>query len=44
MSTLIWVIIVVAAFVVAAIVGFLLGNTYRKNIAEAKIGYYSYGF
>ena len=38
MSTLVWVIIVVAAFVVAAIVGFLLGNTYRKNIAEAKIG------
>ena len=38
MSTLVWVIIVVAAFVIAAIVGFALGNVYRKNIAEAKVG------
>ena len=38
MSTLVWVIIVVLAFVIAAVVGFALGNAYRKNIAEAKVG------
>ncbi|MBO4863095.1 MAG: ribonuclease Y [Eubacterium sp.] len=38
LPTVIWVIIVVAAFVIAAIVGFAIGNAYRKNIAEAKIG------
>ena len=38
MSTLVWVIIVVAVFVLAAIAGFMAGNAYRKNIAEAKIG------
>ena len=38
MSTLVWVIIVVATFVIAAVVGFALGNAYRKNIAEAKVG------
>ena len=38
MSTLIWVIIVISVFVIAGIVGFFAGSTYRKNIAEAKIG------
>ena len=35
---IVWVIIVVAAFVIALIIGCLIGNAYRKNIAEAKIG------
>ena len=38
LSTLVWVIIVVAVFVIAAIAGFAAGNAYRKNVAEAKIG------
>ena len=38
MSTLVWVIIVVAAFVVALIIGCFIGIAYRKNIAEAKVG------
>ena len=38
LPTVIWVIIVVAAFVIAAVIGFGVGNAYRKNIAEAKIG------
>ena len=38
MSTLVVVVIVISVFVVAGIAGFLAGSTYRKNIAEAKIG------
>ena len=38
MSTLIWVIIVVVAFIIALVIGCLVGIAYRKNIAEAKIG------
>ena len=38
MEPIVWVIIVVAAFVIALIIGCLIGNAYRKNIAEAKIG------
>ena len=38
MSTLVWVIIVVAAFVIALVIGLAIGIAYRKNIAEAKIG------
>ena len=33
-----WVIIVIVAFLVALVIGFVAGNAYRKNIAEAKIG------